>query len=105
MIDVRRLAVTDRSERPLFACRTYPINGAVTPSLVVGPCEPNSRTCSLLHDVKYCCAKSAVLFDDEIGSTNLGQDERETETAASRQGADRFMDVGLMFPSDSIEPA
>jgi hypothetical protein len=40
MIDVRRLAAADRSERPLFACRTHPINGAVTPSLVVGLSSP-----------------------------------------------------------------
>jgi hypothetical protein len=30
-----------------LACRTYPIGGAVTPSLVVGTRRPNSRICSL----------------------------------------------------------
>ena len=72
----------------LFACRTHPINGAVTPSLVVGPFwGPNSRTCSPLHDVKYCLLRVAQRCG---GWINLGQDERETETAASRQEPDRF---------------
>jgi hypothetical protein len=39
MIDVRH-AAAHRSERPLFACRTHPINGAVTPSLVAEPYGP-----------------------------------------------------------------
>src|SRR5258705_10332050 len=61
MIDVRRLAAADRSERPLFACRTRPINAAVTPSLVAGLWGPDSRTGSLVHDVKMLLrARSAV---------------------------------------------